>query len=80
MTVLDWNTVTIMSTIFVVGATSALWLASQFSGIRKIIYSEMAKHSKEDDKRFREIGLQIQRVEIAQFGHTPLMKLPTNGS
>lgn len=78
MTPGDWNTLVLMGTIFSVGGISALWLAAQFSGIRKVIYSEMAKHSKEDDTRFEKMALQLQRLELSEFGHSPLMSLRGN--
>jgi len=70
MTPGDWNTLTIMGTIAATASGGGIWLTSQFRRIEKTIYREMDKHRREDDARFHDQGVRLQRVELKAFGFT----------
>ncbi len=70
---IDQNSLTVILTIFIGGFTVAGWLEFRFRSLEKLIYREMHHHTEDDDKRFEDHALRIQRLEIKNFGvtHTP---------
>ena len=47
-----------------------VWLTGRFRSIEKVIYHEMDKHRREDDRQFNEHATKIQRLELKAFGFT----------
>ena len=47
-----------------------IWLTGKFRAIEKVIYHEMDKHRREDDRQFGEHATKIQRLELKTFGFT----------
>lgn len=70
MTQLDWNTLSVMATIFSVGGMSAFWIESRFRRVEKIIYEEIERHRKSTDSTNADHARRIQRLELKEFGFT----------
>lgn len=47
-----------------------VWLESRFRRVESTIYREMAKHIAEDEDRFGDYGLRVQKLELKNFGFT----------
>ena len=47
-----------------------IWLNAKFAAIHSLVYREMDKHRREDDRQFDEQGRAIQRLELNAFGFT----------
>ncbi len=48
----------------------ASWLSGKFRDLERLVYREMDKHRREDDRQFHRHGVKIQRLELKTFGFT----------
>lgn len=47
-----------------------IWLTGKFRDLEKLIYREMNRHREDDERQFRSLGTEVQRLKIKVFGFT----------
>jgi hypothetical protein len=67
---LDFQTLSIITTIIVAASGSGWWLSGRFRSLEKTLGDKFDKHEKEDLRIFGEHGLRLQRLELREFGFT----------